>query len=76
MSRLLVTFRRKIDVLANSDTDGRCRQYRTKETTSPRTAGARYHTAPTLMSLQAGGIDAHLRVAHQTFFKLMASFSS
>jgi hypothetical protein len=35
----LATFRRKIDVLANSDTDGRCRQYRTKETTSPRTAG-------------------------------------
>ena len=32
----LATFRRKIDVLANNDTDGRCRQCRTKETTSPR----------------------------------------
>jgi hypothetical protein len=35
----IATFRRKIDVFANSDTDGRCRQCRTKETTSPGAAG-------------------------------------
>jgi hypothetical protein len=33
------TFRRKIDIFANSDTDGHCRQCRTKETTSPGAAG-------------------------------------
>jgi hypothetical protein len=35
----LATFRRKIEVFGNSDTDGRCRQCRTKETTSPGAAG-------------------------------------
>jgi hypothetical protein len=35
IKRLLATFRRKIEVFGNSDTDGRCRQCRTKETTSP-----------------------------------------